>query len=432
MPIARYTRFQDSRGKRRKWRRMSTSSEASTPKTQAARELTETPNASVGVHARRLDWLLGAGGSDALKTREKKAHPIAILDRYVMSEVSAPFAFGAAAFTIFLLINSFFLAADYVINKSVPFGLVARYIVLQIPSFVYLIFPFGTMFGVLQGFGRLAGDNEMTAMRTSGIALGRIARPVFALGIALTIVAFLINDFIAPESQHKSQTIFREIAYHSSQPIIAPDQFVRTEDGQHSIFVGSMDPQSGLMHNVQIYSLGSGYFPETLTAASARQINGKLVLYDGVHTTYGVNGLVTKQQHFATLDFPLADASLLFEGPRGPFEMSSSELAREIKALKGSGEDTRQFEMTLQQKFAMPVACLVSIMIALPLGVRYGKRGRGVAAMLSLIVLLMYWLIMAATNALGKNGAIPAPVAAWLPNLFMGTTGIALLWKEGR
>ncbi len=44
------------------------------------------------------------------------------------------------------------------------------------------------------------------------------------------------------------------------------------------------------MHNVQIYSLGSGYFPETLTAASARQINGKLVLYDGVHTTYGANG----------------------------------------------------------------------------------------------------------------------------------------------
>ncbi len=140
---------------------------------------------------------------------------------------------------------------------------------------------------------------------------------------------------------------------------------------------------------------------------------------------------MTKQQHFATLDFPLADASLLFEGRSGPFEMSSSELAREIKALKGSGEDTRQFEMTLQQKFAMPVACLVSIMIALPLGVRYGKRGRGVAAMLSLIVLLMYWLIMAATNALGKNGAIPAPVAAWLPNLFMGDVGHRFALERG-
>ena len=112
--------------------------------------------------------------------------------------------------------------------------------------------------------------------------------------------------------------------------------------------------------------------------------------------------------------------------------MNSRELAREIKALKGSGEDTRQFEMTLQQKYAMPVACLISIFIALPLGVRFGRRGRGVAAMLALLVLLGYWMIMAATNALGKNGAIPPPLAAWIPNLVMCSAGLFMLWKEER
>lgn len=410
---------------------MSTPSEASTPQARPSRPPPSGSRRSIGT-AKRLDWLSHEGWPGSEVVRERKAHPVSILDRYLVSEFVTPFAFGVIAFTIFLLINQFFLAADYIIHKHVPFGLVARYIVLQIPSFVYMIFPFATMFGVLQGFGRLAGDNEMTALRTSGITLDRIARPIFILGLALTLAAFCINDFIAPASQHKSQTIFREIAYHSSQPIIEPDQFVRTEDGQHTIFVGSMDPSSGLMHDVQIYSLGSGNFPETLTAATARQIEGKLVLYDGVHTTYGANGLVVKQQHFRTLEFPLADATLLFEGPRGPFEMSSTELSREIKALRGSGEDTRQFEMVLQMKYAMPVACLVSILIALPLAVRFGKRGREVAAMLALIVLLVYWLAITAFNSLGKNGAIPPFIAAWLPNLFMGGVGAALLWKEGR
>ncbi len=410
---------------------MPTPSEASTPPTGTSDRLRDTPQASSGGTAARLDWLAASSG-EVGQLQVRSRHPFSILDRYLISEMAAPFAFAVAAFTLFLLINTFFLAADYIINKSVPFGLVIRYIVLQIPSFVYLILPFATLFGVLQGFGRLAGDNEMTALRTSGVSLNRIARPALFMGLALTLAAFLINEFIAPQSQHKSQTIFREIAYHSSQPIIQPDQFVRTEDGQHSIFVGSMDPQSGLMHNVQIYSLGSGYFPETLTASTARQINGKLVLYNGVQTMYGTNGLVTKQQHFDSLEFPLADASLLFEGPRGPFEMNSRELAREIKALKGSGEDTRQFEMTLQQKYAMPVACLISILIALPLGVRFGRRGRGVAAMLALLVLLGYWMIMAATNALGKNGAIPPPLAAWIPNLVMCSAGLFMLWKEER
>jgi lipopolysaccharide export system permease protein len=410
---------------------MASSREAQTSQPRIGSLLPQPAGAGRGRRGVGFDWMQRAGWQPVARSRERMGRRLSILDRYIVSEIAIPFAFGAAAFTMFLLINSFFLALDYIINKNVPFGLVARYIVLQIPSFVYLIFPFGVMFGVLQGIGRMAGDNEITAMRTSGIALSRITRPIVVLGVILTVLSFLVNDYIAPASQHKSQIIFREIAYHSSQPIIEPDQFIRTEDGQHSIFVGSIDPKTGLMHSVQIYSLGSGNFPETLTAATARQINGTLVLYNGIHTTFGPDGLVTRQQHFDRLTFPLADASLLFEGPRGPFEMSSRELAREIAALRGSGEDTRQFEMTLQQKFAMPVACLVSILIALPLGVRFGKGGRGVAAMLALIVLLMYWLIMAATNALGKSGALPPLLAAWTPNLCMIAAGSIMLWKEG-
>ncbi|HXW52185.1 MAG TPA: LptF/LptG family permease [Candidatus Acidoferrales bacterium] len=409
---------------------MSTPSEASTPQRDPA--FTPALSSTESQAARRLDWLQHQNWPGLGTSGERKARRVAILDRYLLAEVATPFVFGVLAFAVFLLINQFFLAAEFVINKHVPFVLVCQYLVLQIPSFVYMIFPFATMFGVLQGFGRLAGDNELTAMRTSGIALERIARPIFALGIVLTLAAFAVNDYIAPESQHKSQTIFREIAYHSSQPIIEPDQFVRTEDGQHTIFVGSMDSQTGIMQNVAIYSLGTGNFPETLTASTARQINGKLVLYNGVHTTNGPNGLVVKQTRFNTLEFPLTDASLLFEGPRGPFEMSSSELSHQIKALKGSGEDTSQMEMVLQMKFAMPLACLISILIALPLAVRFGKRGREVGAMLALIVLLIYWLAITAFNTLGKNGAIPPLLAAWLPNLFMGGVGAALLWKEGR
>jgi lipopolysaccharide export system permease protein len=409
---------------------MSTPSEASTPQRNPA-SVAGLSGTGTGT-SRRLDWLHGETWTGTELVRERKAHPVSILDRYLVSEFVTPFAFGVLAFAVFLLINQFFLAAEFVINKHVPFVLVAQYLVLQIPSFVYMIFPFATMFGVLQGFGRLAGDNELTAMRTSGIPLPRIARPIFALGLVLTVAAFAVNDYIAPESQHKSQTIFREIAYHSSQPIIEPDQFVRTEDGQHTIFVGSMDSGTGLMHDVAIYSTANGNFPETLTAYTARQINGTLVLYNGVHTTTGPNGLVVKQAHFNTLEFPLTDASLLFEGPRGPFEMSSRELSQQIKALKGSGEDTSQMEMVLQMKYAMPLACIISILIALPLAVRFGKRGREVGAMLALIVLLVYWLAITAFNTLGKNGAIPPLLAAWLPNVFMGSIGAALLWKEGR
>ena len=406
---------------------MSTPSEASTPPTRTSPRLGD---ATAGARAQRLDWLAGSGDRiEYGRAGSGSRRFVSILDRYLFNEMAPPFAFAVSAFLVFLLVNTFFLAANYILNKHVPFGLVVRYIVLQAPSLVFIILPFATLFAVLQGFGRLAGDNELTAMRTGGIALSRIARPAIVMGIVVTIVSFVINDYIAPASQHKSQSIFREIAYNSTEPIIQPDQFVRTEDGSHSIFVGSMDSGSGLMHNIQIYALGNGNFPETLTAATGRQISGKLVLYDGVHTTFGPTGLVTKQQRFESVEFPLTDAQLLFEGPRGPFEMSSSELAREIKVQQNGGGDVRNLEMVLQMKFAMPIACLISVLVGLPLAIRFGKSGRGVGAMLALLVVLGYWLIMAATNALGQNGAIPPPLASWLPNIALCVVGIAMLLK---
>ncbi|MBC5823860.1 MAG: LptF/LptG family permease [Candidatus Eremiobacteraeota bacterium] len=383
--------------------------------------------------AERLDWLSAGHGRRQWPRRSarSKTSGLSILDGYLIREMAAPFGFAIAAFTLFLVINSFFLAADYIINKGVPFSLVLRYIVLELPAFIYLILPFAALFGVLLGFGRLAGDNEVTAMRTSGIGLNRIALPCYVAGIVLTLLAFSINESIAPRAYHKATEVFRQIAYHSTQPIIPPDRFIKV-DGQHVIFIGSVNPVNGTMTNVQIFTLGPGYYPDSLTATTGRQRGGKIVLYNGVWSQYGKDGLVTRQQHFDTLGFPLGDPTVLYQGDLSAYEMNSTQLRAELRALKGSGQDTRDDEMKLQQKFAMPLACLVGILIALPLSVRFGKNGRGVAAMLAVVVMFAYYLVMAATTALGKNGALPAVVAAWIPNLSIGFAGLALLVKEER
>lgn len=381
--------------------------------------------------AQRLGWITGGQIRPRPAAVERRLR-LTILDRYLLTELAAPACFAMAAFTLFLLVNSFFLAADYIINKGVPFNLVARYIVLQLPGFMYLILPFAALFGILLGIGRLAGDNEITAMRTHGISLKRIAIAAFAGGTLLTLLAFFINEAVAPRSYRKAQELFRQIAYHSSQPIIQPYQFIRTEDGRHVLFVESVDSASGAMRNIELFTIGAGFWPESLTARSGRQENGRIVLEDGIQTEYGPDGLVIKQQHFKTLEFPLGDTNLLYSGAQSPFEMNSRDLSKQIRMMKLGGADVTQLEMTLNQKFAMPVACLVGVLVALPLSIRFGRRGRGVAAMLAVVVLFVYYLIMAATNALGKNGAIPPALAAWLPNLVVGGTGLGLLFFEER
>jgi len=379
-----------------------------------------------------LDWLsAGEVRSRQRGLRGAGSSMFSILDRYLMSELLPPLAFAIAAFTLFMIINSLVLAADFVINKGVPAGLIARYLVLQLPSLMYLILPFGCLFSVLFGIGRLAGDNELAALRTSGIALRRIALPCFVLGVVMTFIAFFINEEIAPRSQAKGVQLFRQIAYHSTQAIIQPYQFFRTTDGQHVIYIQSVDSGTGVMHNVQVFNIGAGYWPETLTARLGQQLGGKLVLEDGVVTTTGYQGTVTQVKHFDKLEFPLGDTSLLYS-PQSAFETNSRELRLQIQNLKAGGQDVTQLEMNLQQKYAMPAACLVSVLIALPLGIRFGKRGPFVAAILSIVLMLCYYLIMATTIAFGKSGVLNPFLAAWAPNIIIGSAGLTLLLLEER
>src|SRR5215469_8458642 len=100
---------------------------------------------------------------------------MSILDRYLISEMVWPFVFAFLAYLLFWALNIFFLAADYIINQHAPFFLAMRFVVLRIPQAIPMAFPFACLFAGLLGMGRVMGDNEVTAMRTSGIPIWRIA-----------------------------------------------------------------------------------------------------------------------------------------------------------------------------------------------------------------------------------------------------------------
>ena len=92
-----------------------------------------------GQGAQGLDWLTAGHEGPPARRRFLGSSMFSILDRYMVSELLPPLGFAIAAFTLFMLINSLVLAADFVINKGVPAGLIAKYLVLQLPSLMYLI-----------------------------------------------------------------------------------------------------------------------------------------------------------------------------------------------------------------------------------------------------------------------------------------------------
>ncbi|HEV3086214.1 MAG TPA: LptF/LptG family permease [Candidatus Elarobacter sp.] len=364
-----------------------------------------------------------------------------ILDSYVLREVAGPFAFALAAFFLFWFANIFVLAADYLVNKHAPIFLVLRFLVFRIPQATPLAFPFACLFGTLLGFGRLAADNEINAMRTSGVSFLRIIRLPLLAGAAVAIASFLINENIAPVATDLSTRSFYQILYRSQTLPIEPNIFRNDPVTGNMFYIQSVGADGKTMQNVQIWQPArTTNFPQILTAKTARIEGTEIVLHHAVQSRINADGLptaVTVSADDVRISLPMGDngQNFLSSAFNDTYTMDTQRLRQDIKFRKQTGQggtDLAVRELTLGTKYAYPFAAFIAVILAVPLATRFGKRGRTLGIVLSIVGLFGYYAMVALAGAFGKNGALDPYLAAWLPNIITATAGAILCWRENR
>ncbi len=363
-----------------------------------------------------------------------------ILDGYLLREMSVPFFFAFGAFLLFWALNIFFLAADYIINQHAPFFLVLRFVVFRIPQAIPMAFPFGCLFAALLAMGRVMGDNEVTAMRTAGIPVLRIALSPFVFGAVMFLIAYAMNEWVAPASVELSTRTFYQIIYHTDALPVEPQFFRKDPDTGNTFYVGQVAPDNRTMVDVQIFKPAKyGPWNETLQAKTASVQRTLLVLHDVIDTRYNNDGFLTNQQHVknVSIGLPLGETASQFVSQvnNDPWTMSSKSLRMQVNALQSQGiggTAMGNLQINLADRLAWPFACIIGVVVAVPLALRFGKRGRMLGIALSIVVFFAYYLMVSAASAFGRNGAMNPYVAAWLPNALIGTAGVVLLWLEER
>jgi lipopolysaccharide export system permease protein len=363
-----------------------------------------------------------------------------ILDGYLLREMVSPFFFALGAFLLFWALNIFFLAADYIINQHAPFFLVLRFVVFRIPQATPMAFPFASLFAALLAMGRVMGDNEVTAMRTAGIPVMRIALSPLLFGFAMFLIAYGVNEWVAPVSVDLSTRTFYQIIYHTDALPVEPQFFRKDPDTGNTFYVGQVASDNKTMLDVQIFKPAKyGPWNETLQAKSAAVQGSVLDLQDVIDTRYNNDGFLTNQQHVknVSIGLPLGETASQFVSQvnNDPWTMSSKSLRTQVNALQSQGiggTAMGNLQLNLADKLSWPFACIVGVVIAVPLALRFGKRGRTLGITLSIISFFTYYLMVSAASAFGRNGALNPFLAAWLPNIIIGVAGIVLLWLEER
>ena len=361
-----------------------------------------------------------------------------ILDSYILGEFFWPFVLAFLAFFLFWAFNIFFLGFKYLFAGNAPFFLVLRFVIFRIPQSIPMAFPFATLFATLLGIGRLTADNEINCIRTSGVSLWRLSLTPLIFGFCAFIVAYAMNEYIAPKSVELSTRTFYQIIYHTASLPIEPQFFRKDPDTNNVFFVSQVLPDGKTMAGVQIFKPGrNGYWNETIQAQTARVEGATLVMTNAIMTFYNAQGYETSQT--TTPEFriglPLAESAAQFMSTQNSdaWTMNSKQLSAQVNALRSQGvggEALGNLEVNLADKFAWPFGAFISVLIALPMAIRFGKKGRAMGMAMAVLAFIVYYLMTEAASAFGGTGRANPYVVAWIPNIIFGVAGLALLWTD--
>jgi lipopolysaccharide export system permease protein len=212
---------------------------------------------------------------------------VKILNRYVLREHAGPLTFALAALTSLLLLNYIAKNIGQLVGKGLPWTVITEFILLSLPLTVALTVPMAVLIAVLYAFSRLASENEITALKASGVSVGRVLIPVViaSCGVMFLMVAF--NDQILPRSNHRLRTLQSDIA--RKKPTFALRARVINEVSPGKLFLAAahIDPATNRLREVTIYDLGDPTRDRTIYADSGLMalspVSGELelTLFDG-------------------------------------------------------------------------------------------------------------------------------------------------------
>lgn len=351
--------------------------------------------------------------------------------RYILKEIGVPAVLGLVIFTLVLLMGRTLKLVEMVVNKGVPLGEMLRLFLSLMPAFLVITLPLSFLLGVLLGFGRLSGDSEIIALKSSGISLYGLLRPALLLALIFSAATATLTLWAEPAGNASFRNLLFQIAASRASVGIQPRVFNDEFDGL-VLYANDVDERTGAMQGLFISDQRMDEAPSTVTASRGRLISDRtnltltLRLEDGAIHRLPRDGRESYQTvHFASYDINLNMGQKLAseERPRKAKEMTLAEL----RSARGSTSTERKsFQAEIHQRFILPLAPFLFALIGVPLGIQNQRSGRGGGFAVGLAVFLLYYVLHSFAETLTVEGGLPAAVL-WLPTLFFLATGLYLV-----
>ena len=370
-----------------------------------------------------------------------------VLRRYFASEIYRSVLFVLVAF---LALFSFFDIMGEVRAVQGPYRIehAFLYVTLGLPAYAYELMPIAALIGTIYVMAQFAARSEFTVMRASSLSMMGAIRLLLRIAVVLSLLTFVLGEFIAPRSSEFRETFKRRIqgAAISAEfrtglwaKDVLRDPLTREANGSRFLNAGKVEPD-GVLRDVQIYEFDrSMHMLGMVSAAEARYAG------NGIWQLRKVDELrlkpvgapaernppaVTARRQLDTSTLtseitPDIMAVLVAE----PNKMSAVDLALFTRHLEENKQRTDQYEIALWTKLLYPLAVFVMMAVALPfayLQVRSG--GLSLKIFIGIMIGVSFQLINSLFSHIGLLNTWPPIATAAMPSLLFLLGAIMALW----
>jgi len=372
-----------------------------------------------------------------------------ILTRYVLREVTSHALLGGALFTFIIFTRDLGKILEFVVRDSASYSDVARIIAYTLPNALVVTIPMAVLVGILLGLSRLAADSEITAMRAAGmgaIDFVRIVSIVSAVALALGLFNSL---YLAPRAAAGLIALGESLKSSQASFEVQPRVFYE-EFKDRVLYIQDVTPAAGaaVWQHVFLADLTEPADPHITTAAQAIVVNGTPntpdaqtirlhLLNGGQHDTSPNDPNQYNISTFTTTDIPIqteAPEEAHLGRVNTPIQaLSLAELWRRGNSqATTNGREASIYRIEFNKRFSYPFACLVLMLVGVPLGISSKRGGKSTGFVLTILLVFIYYFLSLVGGAFAQSGKLSPFLGVWGANLLFAAAGAILLYQMSR
>ncbi len=346
---------------------------------------------------------------------------MSIIDRYLTREVIKYFCIVLATIIGIYIIVDFFDETDIFLDSGLSFSKALFYFISKMPIAEFI--PACVLLSVLVTFGLMNKNNEIIALKSSGVSIYYLLRSILGIGLFFFFVVIILSEAVVPITKNKAESIWaKESKKNSAVTLKEKDIWIR---GNYSIshirYFNSKDKT--------IQGITLNYFDRDFKVI--RRIDsekgifkeGDWFLYDTLEQkTDEGGGIYFHKELVVKLDFSPDELKRVAVKSE---TMSAIELYNYIIKIESEGYDATKYRVDFNSKIIFPFVCIIMCIVGTGISLRISsKESLPVNIVYGIGTAFIYWVFYSFCLSLGSGGILNPLLAALIPNFLFFCFGI--------